>query len=79
MNYFIHIAEDNEKYAKFFNNYGKNIKYGISLDKDNAKKMHGLLRYRTTKSEKEYISLDQYIENMQEGQTIYLPYNRSNY
>jgi len=67
---FYTIAEDAEKYSKFFDNFGKNIKYGISLDKDNAKKMHGLLRYRTTKSEKDYVTLDQYIENMQKGQTI---------
>ena len=31
--------------------------------------MHELLRYKSTKSE-EYITLDQYIENMQENQTI---------
>ena len=56
----------------------KNIKYGISTDKKNAPKMYDLLRFKTTKSE-EYISLDQYIENMQEESNYYLPDYRSKY
>ena len=60
-------AEDKEKYKIFWQNFSKNIKFAISEDVVNGPKMYQLLRYRSMKSE-QYISLDDYIDNMKEDQ-----------
>ena len=65
---FREIAEDNEKYLEFYDQYSKNIKLGIHEDENNRTKISKLLRFSTSKSKDELISFDKYIENMQEDQ-----------
>lgn len=59
---------DKEKYEEFFNEFGPAIKAGIPTDFENKERIASLLRYRTTKSDGKYVSLDEYIENMKDGQ-----------
>ncbi len=59
---------DKEKYEDFFNEFGQALKAGIPTDFENKERIASLLRYKTTKSDGKYISLDQYIENMKEDQ-----------
>jgi molecular chaperone HtpG len=61
---------DVEKYQKFWKEFGRVMKEGPAEDHANKEKIAGLLRFATTKSEgkEETVSLDQYIEGMQEKQ-----------
>ncbi|WP_321494464.1 molecular chaperone HtpG [uncultured Desulfobacter sp.] len=59
---------DDEKYIKFYEEFGQALKAGIPTDYDNKERLAALLRYKTTKSGDKYVTLDQYIENMKEGQ-----------
>ena len=59
---------DKEKYEAFFNEFGQALKAGIPTDFENKEKLASLLRYKTTKSDDKYVSLDEYIENMKEDQ-----------
>lgn len=62
------MKNDFDKYLKFFNNFGLNIKFGV-YDNFGAKKdlLKDLLLYQTVSSEK-MLSFKEYIENMKEGQ-----------
>ena len=62
--------KDEEKYQKFWKEFGRVLKEGPAEDFANKEKIAGLLRFSTTKSESndETVSLDQYIENMVEKQ-----------
>lgn len=64
------IAEDEDEtqYITFWNNFGKYLKVGMIEDDKNSKEIEPLLRFFSTKSEEEYISLDKYVEGMAEGQ-----------
>lgn len=61
---------DVEKYQKFWKEFGRVMKEGPAEDYANKEKIAGLLRFATTRSEgrEETVSLDQYIERMQEKQ-----------
>ncbi|MDY0375969.1 MAG: molecular chaperone HtpG [Desulfobacterium sp.] len=59
---------DKEKYETFFDEFGQSLKAGLPTDFANREKIASLLRYKTTKSDGKYVSLDQYIENMKEDQ-----------
>lgn len=66
---FNEIAEDDEKYKKFYDLYSKMLKLGIHEDTVNRDKLTKLLRYYSLNSSEKFISLDNYLENMQENQT----------
>jgi len=61
---------DAKKYQKFWGEFGKVLKEGPAEDFANKEKIGGLLRFATTKSDgkEEVVSLDQYVERMQEKQ-----------
>ena len=59
---------DEEKYQKFYNEYHKNIKWGINEDHANRDKLSKLLRYVSSKSDDKAISLAKYVEDMPKDQ-----------
>merc|ERR1719428_633950 len=65
---FHEIAENKEDYKKFYEAFAKNIKYGIHEDSANQEKLGELLRYQSTKSKDDSVSLQDYIDSMQENQ-----------
>merc|ERR1712059_150763 len=59
-------------WSKFWKEFNKNLKMGCYEDDSNRSKLSKLLRFMTTKSEGKEISLDKYLDRMQENQeTIY--------
>ena len=66
---FNEIAEDDEKYKKFYDLYSKMIKLGVHEDTVNRDKLTKLLRYYSLNTGTTFISLDNYVENMKENQT----------
>ena len=65
---FAEIAENQEDYKKFYEQFSKNLKLGIHEDTANRTKIADLLRFNTTKSGDDQISLKEYIARMKEGQ-----------
>jgi len=65
---FAEIAENQEDYKKFYEQYSKNLKLGIHEDTTNRKKLADLLRFHTSKSGEDLISLKDYVARMKEGQ-----------
>jgi molecular chaperone HtpG len=65
---FAEIAEKKDDYKKFYEQFGKNIKLGIHEDSTNRQKLADLLRFQTSKSGDESISLKEYCDRMKEGQ-----------
>ncbi|KAB5544703.1 hypothetical protein DKX38_012815 [Salix brachista] len=61
-------SENREDYKKFWENFGRFLKLGCVEDSGNHKRITPLLRFYTSKSEEELISLDEYVENMGENQ-----------
>merc|ERR1712127_1056962 len=61
--------EDEEgTWSKFWKEFNKNLKMGCYEDDSNRSKLSKLLRFSTTKSEGKEISLDKYLDRMQESQ-----------
>merc|ERR1712178_230145 len=66
---FNEIAENNDDYKKFYEQFGKNLKLGIHEDSTNRSKLADLLRFQTSKSGDDIISLKEYCDRMKEGQS----------
>mmetsp|Transcript_61665 Transcript_61665/g.114467 ORF Transcript_61665/g.114467 Transcript_61665/m.114467 type:complete len:710 (+) Transcript_61665:72-2201(+) len=65
---FAEIAEKKDDYKKFYEQFGKCLKLGIHEDSTNRTKVAELLRFHTSKSGDEQISLKEYCDRMKEGQ-----------
>lgn len=62
------IAEDKEKFKTFYEQFSKSIKYGIHEDSANRERLAKLLRFHSTKSGDDMVSLEEYVEHMKENQ-----------
>merc|ERR1712183_39838 len=65
---FAEIAEKKDDYKKFYEQFGKCLKLGVHEDSTNRTKVAELMRYQTSKSGDEQISLKEYVDRMKEGQ-----------
>ena len=57
-----------EDYEKFYEEFGAVLKEGIYTDTNKRNKIASLARYKTTRSEGKWVSLDEYIKRMQPDQ-----------
>jgi len=64
----ISCSENRDDYERFWENYGKFLKLGAMEDKENHKRIAPLLRFFSSQSNDELISLDEYVENMKPEQ-----------
>jgi heat shock protein beta len=60
--------EEGPTYTDFWEQYAKNIKLGIMEDSSNKSRLAKLLRFHTSKDEEKWVSLEDYVERMAEGQ-----------
>merc|ERR1712127_27457 len=60
--------DEESTWAKFYKEFNKNLKMGCYEDDSNRSKISKLLRFVSTKSEEKDISLDKYLDRMQESQ-----------
>ncbi|XP_075900765.1 heat shock protein HSP 90-alpha [Nelusetta ayraudi] len=65
---FTELAEDKENYKKCYEQFSKNMKLGIHEDSQNRKKLSELLRYWTSASGDEMVSLKDYVTRMKDNQ-----------
>ncbi|XP_020588422.1 heat shock protein 90-6, mitochondrial-like [Phalaenopsis equestris] len=64
----ISLSENRDDYDKFWDNFGKFLKLGCIEDHPNHKRIAPLLRFFSSQSEEELISLDEYVESMKQDQ-----------
>jgi molecular chaperone HtpG len=62
------LAEDEESYKKFYEQFSKNLKLGIHEDSTNRQKIAELLRFSSSQSGEEQTSLKDYVTRMKESQ-----------
>merc|ERR1712084_163595 len=60
--------DEDGTWTKFWKEFNKNLKMGCYEDDSNRSKLSKLLRFTTTKAEDKEISLDKYLDRMQESQ-----------
>jgi len=65
---FNEISEKKDDYKKFYEQFGKNLKLGVHEDSTNRTKLSELLRYQSTKSGDDHVSLKEYCDRMKDGQ-----------
>merc|ERR1712000_170393 len=65
---FAEIAAKKDDYKKFYEQFSKSLKLGVHEDSTNRSKVADLMRYQTSKSGDEMISLKEYCDRMKEGQ-----------
>jgi molecular chaperone HtpG len=65
---FQELTENAEDYKKFYEQFSKNMKLGIHEDTQNRTKMAEFLRYHTSKSGEDLVSLKEYVNRMPEAQ-----------
>eukprot|EP00187_Rhodella_violacea_P005285 CAMPEP_0174895508 /NCGR_PEP_ID=MMETSP0167-20121228/9907_1 /TAXON_ID=38298 /ORGANISM="Rhodella maculata, Strain CCMP736" /LENGTH=710 /DNA_ID=CAMNT_0016134853 /DNA_START=48 /DNA_END=2180 /DNA_ORIENTATION=+ len=68
MDMFSELSEDKENYKTFYEQFSKNLKLGIHEDATNRDKLADLLRYQSSKSPDEAVSLKEYVSRMKETQ-----------
>ncbi len=68
MEMFAQIQENAEDFKKFNEQFGKNLKLGIHEDSTNRNKLSELLRFSSSKSGEDQVSLKEYVARMKEGQ-----------
>jgi molecular chaperone HtpG len=62
------LNNDREKYEEFYNNFGRQLKYGVYSDWGNNKDiLQDLLMFKSS-YEKKLVSLDEYVSRMKEDQ-----------
>ena len=64
----VEIVEIKDAYKEFYEQYGMCLKFGMKDDSTIRYTIAELLRYSTTKSGDEQISLKEYVNRMKEGQ-----------
>merc|ERR1712142_1309558 len=67
---FKEIAENEEDYKTFYSAFSKMIKLGVHEDSKNRKKLSEFLRFHSTKSGEDQVSLKAYVERMKENQKV---------
>jgi molecular chaperone HtpG len=65
---FTEISENADDYKKFYEQFAKNLKLGLHEDSANRQKLAEFLRYHTSKSGDEQVSLKDYVSRMKENQ-----------
>ena len=65
---FQEISENAEDFKKFYEQFSKNLKLGIHEDSSNRQKLAEFLRYHTSKSGEDMVTLKEYVARMKEGQ-----------
>merc|ERR1712227_359161 len=55
--------DSTDPYIEFWEQFGKNIKLGLIEDSSNRTKLSKLLRFKSSTSDGQWISLEQYVEN----------------
>jgi molecular chaperone HtpG len=60
--------EDKEKYNRFWEAHQRYIKQGVAVEPTEPESLYPLLRFHTTTHPDEWVSLDEYVERMKEGQ-----------
>merc|ERR1711871_685115 len=63
-----HRQDEDHPYIKFWQQFGKGIKLGTIEDPANRSKLAKLLRFKTSKSEGRWVSLEEYVANKKDWQ-----------
>lgn len=64
----IKTQDNTHPYIKFWEEFGKSIKMGVTEDHPNKSKLAKLLRFKTSKSDGKYRSLDDYVSDLPDWQ-----------